>query len=96
MGAGRAVVATNVGGNSEVVTHGETGLLVPADDADTLADAIRGLARDRERRESLGAAAAETARRRFSIEQHAADLAALYRHGLAERAGRPSLAGARR
>jgi glycosyltransferase involved in cell wall biosynthesis len=96
MGAGRAVVATNVGGNPEVVTHGETGLLVPADDADALAEAIRGLARDRERRESLGAAAADTARRRFSIEQHAADLAALYRDGLAERAGRPKLAGARR
>jgi glycosyltransferase involved in cell wall biosynthesis len=96
MGTGRAVVATNVGGNPEVVTHGETGLLVPADEVEALAEAIRGLARDKERREALGAAAAETARRRFSIEQHAADLAALYRLGLAERTGRPPLAGARR
>ena len=44
---------------------------------------------------SLGEAAATDARDRFSIEQHVAQLAALYRQGLAERSRRPVLQGAR-
>jgi glycosyltransferase involved in cell wall biosynthesis len=40
MAAGRPVVATAVGGNSEAVVHEETGLLVPVDDSDTMAAAI--------------------------------------------------------
>ena len=58
MGAGRAVVATDVGGNPEVVRHGQTGLLVPSNDADTLAGALRTLATDRQLRAALGDAAA--------------------------------------
>src|SRR5207248_6954850 len=46
MAAGRPVVATNVGGNPELVTAGETGLLVPAGDARSLAAAIAGLLND--------------------------------------------------
>ena len=93
MGAGRAVVATDVGGNPEVVQHGRTGLLVPPGDAGALADAIGKVARDRELRASLGDAAAADARSRFSIEQHVAQLSALYRRGLAERVRRPALSG---
>lgn len=96
MGAGRAVVATNVGGNPEVVKGGRTGLLVPADDPAALADALREVARDRELRASLGEAAATDARARFSIDQHVAQLSALYRQGLARRAPRPAISGARR
>ncbi|MFN8632548.1 MAG: glycosyltransferase [Chloroflexota bacterium] len=95
MGAGRAVVATAVGGNPEVVTDGRTGLLIPSGDADALTDALASLAADPERRAALGEAAASEARARFSIERHVADLAALYRQGLAERARRPALLGAR-
>jgi glycosyltransferase involved in cell wall biosynthesis len=95
LGAGRAVVATRVGGNPEVVQDGRTGLLVPPDDPHALADALAGLAQDRERRLSLGEAAAADARARFSIEQHVSQLAALYRQGLAARSRRPALLGAR-
>jgi glycosyltransferase involved in cell wall biosynthesis len=95
MGAGRAVVATAVGGNPEVVVDGRTGLLVPPDDHRALADAITQVGLDRELRGALGEAAATDARSRFSIEQHVAQLAALYRRGLAERSRRPVLQGAR-
>jgi glycosyltransferase involved in cell wall biosynthesis len=94
LGAGRAVVATRVGGNPEVVRDGETGLLVPPDDPAALADALAGLLDDPARRERLGAAGAEDARRRFAIEEHVRQLAALYRAGLAERAGEPRAARA--
>ena len=40
------VLATNVGGIPSVVTHGETGWLVPANDPAALAAAFRTLARD--------------------------------------------------
>ena len=43
MAAARPVVATNVGGNPDAVREGETGLLVPAGDADSLANAIHRL-----------------------------------------------------
>lgn len=95
MGAGRAVVATSVGGNPEVVTDQRTGLLIPPSDINALTDALSGLIADPERRAALGEAAATEARARFSIEEHVSQLAALYRQGLAERGRRPALLGAR-
>jgi len=41
--AGAAVVATDVGGNRELIEHDRTGLLVPTGDASALADAIARL-----------------------------------------------------
>jgi glycosyltransferase involved in cell wall biosynthesis len=96
MGAGRAVVATAVGGNPEVVQDGRTGLLVPTDDYHALTDALTHVALDRDLRNALGDAAAADVRARFSIEQHVAQLAALYRQGLAEHSRRPALLGAQR
>jgi glycosyltransferase involved in cell wall biosynthesis len=95
MGAGRAVVASNVGGNPEVVRDSRVGRLVPPADPVALTAALAELAQDSDLRNSLGEAAATEARARFSIEQHVTELAALYRQGLAERAGRPALLGVR-
>ena len=53
---GKAVVAGISGGVSDAVTHGETGLMVPGDQPDRLADAIIELLRDPERRRRLGEA----------------------------------------
>jgi glycosyltransferase involved in cell wall biosynthesis len=96
MGSGRAVVATAVGGNPEVVADGRTGLLVPPNDHQSLADALTHLGLDQQVRGALGEAAAADARARFSIEQHVAQLAALYRRGLEERARQPALVEAER
>ncbi len=40
MAAGKAVIATAVGGSPEIVIHGQTGTLVPAENSDKLAEAI--------------------------------------------------------
>jgi glycosyltransferase involved in cell wall biosynthesis len=64
--AGRAVVATRAGGVPEVVTDGETGVLVPAGDARTLGEALDALRRDPGRAAALARRGAEHARRRFS------------------------------
>lgn len=54
MAAGRPVVATNVGGNPELVTDGETGFLVPPRDADALAAKICLLLGDKSRSRRVG------------------------------------------
>jgi N-acetylgalactosamine-N,N'-diacetylbacillosaminyl-diphospho-undecaprenol 4-alpha-N-acetylgalactosaminyltransferase len=66
-GLGLAAVATDCPtGPAEIVTHGETGLLVPVGDAAALASALAELLRDPERRLAMGRAARERIRRRYS------------------------------
>lgn len=82
--AGRAVVATRVGGVAEAVDDGSTALLVPPRDPAALALAIRNLIADPFRRARMGTAGQALARERFSIEAHAAALQGQYDHWLAE------------
>lgn len=49
-----AVVATQVGGNTEIIRDNETGLLVPVDDNEALCRALDKLASDARLRETLG------------------------------------------
>ena len=58
---GTALVASNTGGPSEVVRHGETGLLVPPGNVDALAAALIALVGDRELARRLGARGYEVA-----------------------------------
>ncbi len=68
MAAGRPVVATAVGGNTELVSDGVHALLVPPDDAAALAGAIDRLLTDRALAGRLGAAARRRARERYGRE----------------------------
>jgi glycosyltransferase involved in cell wall biosynthesis len=56
---GKPVVATNVGGIPDIVTHGETGYLVEPKDPNSLAEAIIALLKDREGRLAMGSRAKE-------------------------------------
>ena len=49
----KPVVASNVGGLSEMVEEGKTGLLVPPKDVDSLANSIITLLKDDEKREYM-------------------------------------------
>jgi glycosyltransferase involved in cell wall biosynthesis len=76
--AGIAVVGCDAGGLRESVANGETGLLVPAEDADALRDAIGRLIEDRELRAALGAAGRERMQNLFSIARMAERHISLY------------------
>jgi glycosyltransferase involved in cell wall biosynthesis len=57
MGFGLPALASTAGGASEVVTHGETGFLVPPGDPDAVSAELGSLATDRERLSAMGVAA---------------------------------------
>ncbi len=73
---GSACIATDVGGNSEAVDQGRTGLLVPPDDPVALAEALKKLILDPDLRRRLAASARSEAEANFNwdvcIDQHEA------------------------
>jgi glycosyltransferase involved in cell wall biosynthesis len=77
--AARPVVATNVSSIPEIVVDGETGLLVPPDDAETLAAAITRVLDDPADYGARGRARAET---EFSVARMADRTLAVYETAL--------------
>ena len=69
MASGVPVVATMTGGAQEIIDPDQTGLLVPIGDAEALAESIRGLLDDPNRREHLAANAWRMASERFSLDR---------------------------
>ncbi|MEO1594049.1 MAG: TIGR03088 family PEP-CTERM/XrtA system glycosyltransferase [Pseudomonadota bacterium] len=82
MASGLPVVATDVGGNCELIDPGVTGELVPCDDSPALGDAIAGYLDDPDRRLRHGTAARERVLRRFSLENMMGSYDELYMAGL--------------
>ena len=78
MACGTAVVGSAVGGIPEVVSDGESGLLVRPDDPAALAGALNSLLRDPARAEALGRAGRERAVAEFRWQTVAAQTAELY------------------
>ena len=70
MSYGLPVVSYNGGGVPEMVTDGETGLLVEPGDVDGLARGMSKLAADKSLRQRCGDAGRRRARRLFSVERH--------------------------
>ena len=68
MASGLAVVATDVGGTREMITHGENGFLVPRGDSQALAQAIIKVLKDSELRMKMGHIGREKAKKMFNLE----------------------------
>lgn len=77
MAMGKAVVATAVGGNGELLRDGETGLLVPPRDPEALAEKIICLLRNEQERARLGRRAHEESRR-YGLDGYVRDLEIVY------------------
>ena len=84
MASGVPVVATTVGAFPDLILDGETGALVPPDDAGAMAAAMAPVLNDAERRQAMGRAARAHVEARHAIEAEAAALEAIYRRLLAE------------
>lgn len=80
MACGLPVVATDVGGNAELVDHGRTGTLVPRADYVALGDALASYVADIALRRRHGAAGRQRVETEFSLDGMVDRYAALYRN----------------
>lgn len=94
LAAGRPVVATDVGGVSDVVRDGVDGFLVEAGDVAALAERLETLAGDPGLRGLMGAAGRERVLRRYAVARLVDDVDRLYRALLATRKSRSDAVGA--
>jgi glycosyltransferase involved in cell wall biosynthesis len=78
MACGCPVVASNVGGNPELVWNGERGLLFEPGDVAALAASLQNLIEDDARRKWLGQAGSRFIRERFSIQASAHRMGEIY------------------
>ncbi len=82
---GKAVIASDIGGMDEVVVDGETGILVPPANAETLADAALRLLREPALAQRFGNAALKRAAQHFDVRTQVAATERLYLNLLARR-----------
>ena len=89
----RPVVATRVGGLPEIVSDGETGLLVPPRAPEALAEAVVRLLRDRALGRRLGEAGRRKVEQEFSAESMIEGTLRVYHEVLNESPDRPDRVG---
>jgi glycosyltransferase involved in cell wall biosynthesis len=78
LAAAKPTIATQIGSNREVITDGQTGLLVRPTDVDALAGAIRRLAGDEGLRRRLGVAAGLLVAHEYTEQRMLRDYMRLY------------------
>jgi glycosyltransferase involved in cell wall biosynthesis len=87
MAAGLPVIATAVGGLPEVVTDGQTGLLIPPRDAAALDGALTRLLSDPSLAKQLGENARRYVRKHFSLERLGREINEIYEELVAKKFG---------
>lgn len=70
MAAGLPVVATDVGGTSEIVKHERTGLLVPREDVPAMVEAVSRLLEDMPFAQAMAKAGREMIRQNFDVDKN--------------------------
>jgi glycosyltransferase involved in cell wall biosynthesis len=85
MAAGIPVLSTDVGGVADLVTHEETGWLVPSGDSEAMASAIRRLLSDRILSARLAAAGQVAALDRHDVARLISRVEVLYADVLAKK-----------
>ena len=78
MDCGLPVVATDVGGNADLVIHGVTGQIVPAGDVDAMAHSLVQLASSPELAQSMGRAGRQRILEKFSLDAMVGTYQGLY------------------
>ena len=87
MASGLPVIATDVGGNAELVDDGRTGIVVPSGDIEAMAQALWRLARNRATGAGMGREGRVEVERRFSLQAMVAAYQSLYDNARAAAAG---------
>ena len=72
------VIASNVGGTTELITSGENGLVLETDTAEEISAAVAGLIEDPKLRRRLGVRAREHAEREWPFDKMADKLVSIY------------------
>jgi len=93
MSLGMPVVCSDSGGTTELVVPGETGLIVPPEDAQALVEALIYLKENRDERARLGAAGRARLAERFSVDRMVHDTVAVYEEAIARRSRRRQTGG---
>jgi glycosyltransferase involved in cell wall biosynthesis len=75
---GRPIIASDIAGCREIARANENALLVPVDDAKALADAIRRLANDPDRRRQFGTAGRRLVEQNFSSRHVGGEIVKIY------------------
>jgi glycosyltransferase involved in cell wall biosynthesis len=83
-------VASDVGGNPELVDHGETGLLFPSNDVAALEHALEPLVERADTRQAMGLKGRARAARHFSLQAMIHGYERLYRQCYLAKTGRHS------
>lgn len=83
MMSGLCPIASNGGATPEIVKHGETGILYEAFNTEALRNAVVWAIKNRDTVSKMGMAAAEYAKKQFTMKQHAKKINELYNQILA-------------
>jgi glycosyltransferase involved in cell wall biosynthesis len=78
MAMGKPIVATDVGGNPELVIPEANGILVAPQNPEAIAEAVSGLLEDRSRMMSMGEQSRRMVQQRFSLERMVSDYMDIY------------------
>jgi glycosyltransferase involved in cell wall biosynthesis len=78
MASGLPIIATDVSGTRDVMVPGETGVLVPPGNSESLVQAIETLMKDPARGRRMGAAARRRVSTQYGSQRQASEYIALY------------------